>query len=130
VEPIGAVVLALGSLSWTIGRSFEIRQLAKPASLAISMQMLTGGTLLLALSIGSGELSHLAAAPSRWRRSTRCSTSSCSIADRLHHAHVAIVGGDANRCGTYAYVNPVVAVLLGVVFAGEHSHRKPCWRCW
>ena len=26
----------------------------------------------------------------------------------------------ATQVGTYAYVNPVIAVLLGVLFAGEH----------
>ena len=26
----------------------------------------------------------------------------------------------ATQVGTYAYVNPVIAVLLGVIFAGEH----------
>ena len=26
----------------------------------------------------------------------------------------------ATQVGTYAYINPVIAVLLGVIFAGEH----------
>ena len=60
VDPLGAVVLALGSLAWTIGSLYSrTAALARPASLAISMQMLTGGLLLLGLSLATGELSTL-----------------------------------------------------------------------
>lgn len=121
VEPVGAVVLALGSLSWTIGSLFSrSAKLAKPASLAISMQMLTGGTLLLALSIGSGELSHL----------DRSAITMASVYSLLYLiVFGSLIGfttymwllsvATPTAVGTYAYVNPVVAVLLGVVFAGE-----------
>ena len=121
VEPVGAIVLALGSLSWTIGSLFSrSAALARPASLAISMQMLTGGALLLVLSGVTGELSHL-------------NRDAISMASVLSLAYLIVFGSligfstymwllsvaSPTAVGTYAYVNPVVAVLLGVAFAGE-----------
>jgi drug/metabolite transporter (DMT)-like permease len=31
---------------------------------------------------------------------------------------------------SYAYVNPAVAVLLGIVFVGETIGIEEGWRCW
>jgi drug/metabolite transporter (DMT)-like permease len=121
VEPAGAVVLALGSLSWTVGSLYSrTAALAKPASLAISMQMLVGGTMLLVLSLVSGELSAL----------HREAISMASIYSLLYLiVFGSLIGfstymwlltvASPTAVGTYAYVNPVVAVLLGVLFAGE-----------
>lgn len=121
VDPIGALVLAAGSFSWTVGSLFSrTAKLAKPASLAISMQMLTGGALLLLLSLVSGELSH----------AHRDAVSMTSLYSLLYLiVFGSLVGfstymwllsvATPTAVGTYAYVNPVVAVLLGVVFAGE-----------
>jgi drug/metabolite transporter (DMT)-like permease len=121
VDPIGAMVLVMGSLSWTIGSLFSrTAVLAKPAALAISMQMLVGGALLLLLSLISGELSH-----TQWGL---VSTSSA-----LSVLYLIVFGSligfstymwllrvaSPTAVGTYAYVNPLVAVLLGVWLAGE-----------
>lgn len=121
IEPAGAIVLALGSLSWTIGSLYSrTATLAKPAALAISMQMLTGGVLLMLLSIASGELSHL-------------NREAITMASMYSLAYLIVFGSligfstymwllsvaSPTAVGTYAYVNPVVAVLLGVGLAGE-----------
>ena len=41
----------------------------------------------------------------------------------LEHASATVVG-------TYAYVNPVVAVLLGWLVLQRADHRRACWRRW
>lgn len=121
VEPAGAIVLALGSLSWTIGSLFSrTATLAKPAALAISMQMLVGGALLLALSVVSGELS-------RMNRDAVTMTSLYSLAYLIVFGSLIgfstymwlLTVASPTAVGTYAYVNPLVAVLLGVTLAGE-----------
>jgi drug/metabolite transporter (DMT)-like permease len=121
VEPAGAVVLALGSLSWTIGSLYSrTAALAKPASIAIAMQMLVGGTLLLVLSLVSGELSSL-------HREAISMTSLYSLLYLIVFGSLIgfstymwlLTVASPTAVGTYAYVNPVVAVLLGVLFAGE-----------
>lgn len=121
VEPIGAMVLAMGSLSWTIGSLYSrTAKLAKPAGLAIAMQMLTAGVLFTVLSAASGELSAI----------HRDAISTASVLALLYLiVFGSLVGfstymwllqvASPTAVGTYAYVNPVVAVLLGVAFAGE-----------
>jgi len=121
VEPVGAVVLALGSLSWTIGSLYSrTAAMAKPATMAISMQMLVGGAMLLVLSVVSGEL-------------TRLHPDAISMASVWSLLYLIVFGSligfstymwlltvaSPTAVGTYAYVNPVVAVLLGVALAGE-----------
>jgi drug/metabolite transporter (DMT)-like permease len=121
VKPIGALVLILGSLSWAIG-SFYSRDAELPASglLTTGMEMLGGGVLLLIVAALSGELSHFdihgvsrASATGLIYLVTFGSllgfTSYIWLLDKVSPA----------RLGTYAYVNPVVAVLLGWIIAGE-----------
>jgi drug/metabolite transporter (DMT)-like permease len=121
IRPLGALVLILGSLSWAIG-SFWSRDASLPSSglLTTGMEMLGGGALLLIVGAISGELSRFDI-----RDVSRVSTigllylitfgsligftSYIWLLDKVSPA----------RLGTYAYVNPVVAVLLGWAIAGE-----------
>jgi drug/metabolite transporter (DMT)-like permease len=126
IKPIGAVVLILGSLSWAIG-SFWSRDAALPASglLTTGMEMLGGGILLLAAGAVSGELS-------------RFDAQEVSRASAIGLAYLITFGSlvgftsyiwlldkvSPARLGTYAYVNPVVAVLLGWAVAGERLSMR------
>jgi drug/metabolite transporter (DMT)-like permease len=121
IRPLGALVLILGSLSWAIG-SFWSRDAKLPESglLTTGMEMLAGGSLLLIVGVLSGELSHF-----NINQVSRDSTlgllylitfgsligftSYIWLLDKVSPA----------RLGTYAYVNPLVAVLLGWAIAGE-----------
>ncbi|QJR36994.1 drug/metabolite exporter YedA [Gemmatimonas groenlandica] len=119
VDPVGAVVLALGSLSWTIGSLYSrtARQSESPA-LAIAMQMLVGGSLLLTLSLAVGE----------WTPDLHVTVRSAASLLYLI-VFGSLIGfstymwllkvASPTAVGTYAYVNPAVAVLLGVLLAGE-----------
>jgi drug/metabolite transporter (DMT)-like permease len=121
VSPLGALVLILGSLSWAIG-SFWSRDAQLPQSglLTTGMEMLGGGALLLIVGAMTGELSHF----DIYRISRESAvglvylvtfgsllgfTSYIWLLDKVSPA----------RLGTYAYVNPIVAVLLGWAIAGE-----------
>jgi drug/metabolite transporter (DMT)-like permease len=121
VRPIGALVLILGSLSWAIG-SFYSRDADLPGSglLTTGMEMLGGGVLLLLVGALTGEYSNLdvhrisgASAIGLIYLITFGSllgfTSYIWLLDKVSPA----------RLGTYAYVNPVVAVILGWAIAGE-----------
>ena len=118
---LGALVLILGSLSWAIG-SFWSRDAARPESglLTTGMEMLGGGVLLLLVGVLSGELGGFdvhnvskASAIGLLYLITFGSligfTSYIWLLDKVSPA----------RLGTYAYVNPIVAVLLGWAIAGE-----------
>jgi drug/metabolite transporter (DMT)-like permease len=121
IRPIGAVVLILGSLSWAIG-SFFSRDADLPQSglLTTGMEMLAGGALLAIVGVLTGELSHFdvhrVSGPSALGLvylvtfgSLLGFTSYIWLLDKVSPA----------RLGTYAYVNPVVAVILGWAIAGE-----------
>lgn len=121
VSPLGALVLILGSLSWAIG-SFWSRDAELPESglLTTGMEMLGGGVLLLIVGVATGELSQFdihrisnASAVGLVYLITFGSlvgfTSYIWLLDKVSPA----------RLGTYAYVNPIVAVLLGWAIAGE-----------
>ena len=121
VRPIGALVLILGSLSWAIG-SFFSRDADLPRSglLTTGMEMLGGGLLMIIAGALTGELSHFdirqisgASAVGLIYLITFGSllgfTSYIWLLDKVSPA----------RLGTYAYVNPVVAVILGWAIANE-----------
>ncbi len=121
VDLVGAGVLILGSLSWATGSIYS-RHAEVPARplLATGMQMLCGGTILLVAGQLTGEAARLDAG-------------AISAKSILAFAYLvvfgAIVGYSAYvwllrastpaRVSTYAYVNPVVAVLLGWALGGE-----------
>jgi drug/metabolite transporter (DMT)-like permease len=121
VSSLGALVLILGSLSWAIG-SFWSRDAQLPESglLTTGMEMLGGGALLLIVGALTGEISQFdvhrisgASAAGLIYLITFGSligfTSYIWLLDKVSPA----------RLGTYAYVNPIVAVLLGWAIAGE-----------
>jgi len=121
VSSLGALVLILGSLSWAIG-SFWSRDAQLPESglLTTGMEMLGGGVLLLIVGALTGEISQFdihrissASAAGLIYLITFGSligfTSYIWLLDKVSPA----------RLGTYAYVNPIVAVLLGWAIAGE-----------
>ena len=121
VDPVGAGVLVLASLSWAWG-SLASRRLPLPASpiLATGMEMLAGGGLLLAAGLVTGEAGRFDPAG--------VSTTSLAALGYLivfgsfvgFTAYVWLLRVVSPAIvGTYAYVNPVVAVLLGWAFAGE-----------
>ena len=126
IDPIGAAVLTLSSLSWTIGSLYaRTARLAKPPTLAIGMQMLVGGAMLMVLAAFTGEVTEVAG-------------TGISLRSGLALLYLIVFGSligfstymwllrvaSPTAVGTYAYVNPVVAVLLGVLFAGERLHAQ------
>jgi drug/metabolite transporter (DMT)-like permease len=119
IDPVGAVVLALGSLSWTIGSLYSrtARQADSPA-LAISMQMLVGGSLFLLLSLALGEWTQPLHVSARSAASLLYLIVFGSLIGFSTYMWLLKVASPT-AVGTYAYVNPAVAVLLGVLFAGE-----------
>jgi drug/metabolite transporter (DMT)-like permease len=114
-------ILLCSSLIWSAGSLYSrtAKHSAAPI-LAASQQMLCGGTLLIIAGIARGELRHFDP-----RQITTQSVGAfvylvliggiigyASYAWLLRHCEPA-------KVATYAYVNPIVAVLLGALFAHE-----------
>ena len=122
VDPLGATVVILASVSWAVGSLWTARGARFPSSptLATGMQMLIGGGLFLVIGTTVGE----------WSRVSLASMSLKSVLALLYLVFFgAIVAYTAyvyllqhttpSKASTYAYVNPVIAVLLGWALAGE-----------
>jgi drug/metabolite transporter (DMT)-like permease len=119
---MSGVFIVLGaSAAWGFGSVLSHR-LPVPgnAMLAAAIEMLAGGVVLLAVAAGTGEFSrvHWSAVPATsWIALAYLIGPGSILAFTaygyaLSHLPVATVS-------TYAYVNPVVAVLAGIVFLGE-----------
>jgi drug/metabolite transporter (DMT)-like permease len=119
---LGGIVLILGSASiWATG-SFLSSRLPMPpdAFVATAIEMLAGGAMLLPLGIllaGDESLS-----PAAWSGRSLAGLVYLILIGSLvgYTAYVWLLGHvPIGTVATYAYVNPVVAILLGVVFLGE-----------
>jgi drug/metabolite transporter (DMT)-like permease len=121
IDSAGAAALIFASMSWSVASALT-RKLPLPSSEAMSSgaQMLAGGILLALTAAALGEF-----------RNFRPSSVSAGAWLALVYLIVpgSIIGFTAytwliqhespTRVGTYAYVNPVVAVLVGYFFGGE-----------
>lgn len=121
IDKLGALALIVAAMSWSAG-SVLSRKVSLPPSKAMSSgaQMLTGGIFLALLAGASGEFHnfHPAAVSLRvWGALLYLIVFGSIIA---FTAYVWLIHHESpTKVGTYAYVNPVVAVLLGYFFAGE-----------
>lgn len=121
VDGVGAAVLAFGSFAWA-GGSIYSRGARLPASplLATAMEMLAGGVLLTLASLFAGEGSRVAleAISLRSVGAVLYLIAFGSLVGYTAYVWLLKVSTPA-RVSTYAYVNPVVAVLLGWAIADE-----------
>ena len=121
ISVVGVVIILAAAAAWALG-TIMARRVTLPSSpaLASGMQLLCGGAVLLVLGAASGEFSSLRLAE-------------VSARSWLALAYLIVVGsivafsayGIAVRSlptatvATYAYVNPVIAVLLGTLILNE-----------
>jgi drug/metabolite transporter (DMT)-like permease len=118
---VGYAALVAASLSWAIGSIYSrIAKLPEAPLLAIAMQMLTGGFFCLVFGIITGE-------------GARFDVTAISLQSALALGYLIFFGSivgfsafiwllkaaDPTIASTYAYVNPIVAVILGWALAGE-----------
>jgi drug/metabolite transporter (DMT)-like permease len=121
IDLIGAIVIILAALFWAIGSLYS-RQAKLPSSplLGTAMEMLAGGAGLLLLGFFTGEFS-------------RFNLDTVSVRSISGMAYLIVFGSWIGLSSytwllrvaptplvfTYAYINPVVAVLLGHLIASE-----------
>jgi drug/metabolite transporter (DMT)-like permease len=123
-EPIdraGAVALIIASMSWSAASALT-RKLQLPSSKVMSSgaQMLAGGVLLALVAAVLGEFRIFR--PSTVSRGAWLSLLYLIVAGSIvaFTSYVWLIHHESpTKVGTYAYVNPVVAVLLGYFVGGE-----------
>ncbi|HEX9435650.1 MAG TPA: EamA family transporter, partial [Candidatus Limnocylindria bacterium] len=119
IAPIGLLFMLLAPASWGWG-TFMSKRLAVPrdALASTTLQQVLGGLGLLAAALATGER----AEPSTWSDRSLIALAYLVVFGSLVAfsaytwllAHV-----NVSKVSTYAYVNPVVAVLLGALILGE-----------
>ncbi|MBS0583837.1 MAG: drug/metabolite exporter YedA [Proteobacteria bacterium] len=120
-SPAGAIALVISPIAWAFGSVWSKHQDMPEPMMSAAAQMLAGSVPLAIVSLASGE--HFSAVPD--------ATSLAAMAYLivfgsllgfsayiylLHHTRPALAS-------SYAYVNPPVAVLVGVLLGGEAVSR-------
>jgi drug/metabolite transporter (DMT)-like permease len=118
---IGMIILLFSSFIWSAGSIYSRKaKSASPPLLLAGQQMICGGALLTLVGLLMGE-------------HHRFDAGRISLLSIGAFAYLVIIGAlvgytayifllrncDPAKVATYAYVNPIVAVLLGALFAGE-----------
>jgi drug/metabolite transporter (DMT)-like permease len=121
IDRKGAMALLFASISWSAA-SVIARKLPLPASKAMSSgaQMLAGGVFLALTAAALGEFRDfhpLAISIRAWLSLVYLIIAGSIIG---FTAYVWLIHHESpTKVGTYAYVNPVVAVLVGYLLGGE-----------
>jgi drug/metabolite transporter (DMT)-like permease len=121
IDTKGAAALIIASMSWSIASALT-RKLPLPTSKVMSSgaQMLAGGVLLGLTSAALGEFRNFH--PSTVSQGAWLSLLYLIVAGSIigFTAYVWLLHHESpTKVGTYAYVNPVVAVLVGYFLGGE-----------
>jgi drug/metabolite transporter (DMT)-like permease len=117
-EPIGALVIAFGAFAWAAGSLWSRRlPLPRDTLLSAAMGMLAGGVLLTVVSAFGGEFDDIRFTPEALGAIAYMVVVGSLIG---FSAYVWLLKvAPASTVSTYAYVNPVIAVLLGWAFNDE-----------
>jgi drug/metabolite transporter (DMT)-like permease len=118
---IGISILLVTTFIWSAGSLYSrVAKHAPSPFLTAAQQMICGGILLLVAGVATGELPQF-------------HPSSISMLSLFSFIYLVLIGAvvgytayiwllrhcEPAKVATYAYVNPIVAVLLGTLFAGE-----------
>jgi drug/metabolite transporter (DMT)-like permease len=119
IDLFGAFICLLAPLSWAVG-SLYARNAKLPSNLLLGsgMEMLAGGALLAAVGYASGERLHVSEVSARSWVALAFLVVFGSIVAYSSYVWLLKVA-PTELVGTYAYVNPVIAVLLGALFLNE-----------
>lgn len=116
-SPVGAAVLLMAAMGWAFGSVWSKRLSLPEGLMSSAAQMLTAGLILLGISVVSGE--HLAAPPSAkslWAMAYLVVFGSFIA----FSAYLYLLKTVRPMVATsYAFVNPLVAMLLGNWLVGE-----------
>jgi drug/metabolite transporter (DMT)-like permease len=121
IERSGAIALVVGAISWSLA-SVLTRKLSLPQSKIMSsgVQMLVGGILLIVAAAMFGEFQGFRpreVSAGAWLALAYLIVAGSIIA---FTAYVWLIHHESpTKVGTYAYVNPVIAVVIGYFLGGE-----------
>ncbi len=116
---VAALALVGSAFAWAAGTVYATRA-ARPADslLGVAMQMLVGGVVLCAAGVGQWKDVDLGAVSAKSAGGLAYLIVIGSLVGYSAYSYL-IQSAPSSLAATYAYVNPVVAVVLGALLAGE-----------
>ncbi|MGA3125507.1 MAG: EamA family transporter [Candidatus Korobacteraceae bacterium] len=126
IDRAGALALIVASMGMAIATALMPKlPLPKSGIMSSGVQMLAGGVLLSLISVSLGEYRNfhpLVVSLKAWFALLYMIVAASIIA---FTAYVWLIRNESpTKAGTYAYVNPVVAVLIGYFLGGEALGRR------
>lgn len=118
-SPAGLTAIALACVTWSIGSVLSQRTLPlAPGAMGFASEMVCGGLVLLAMALVSGE------APPQWPPQPAAVSAWAYLVVFgslvAFNAYMYLLShASAGLASSYTFVNPVIAMLLGVAVLGE-----------
>ncbi|KQV49538.1 permease [Pelomonas sp. Root1217] len=117
-SPAGLVAISVACASWAVGSVLSQRSLPlAPGPMGFASEMLAGGLLLMGLSLVSGETLPGHIEPQALWAWAYLVVFGSLVAFNAYM--VLLAQASAGLASSYSFVNPVIAMLLGVTLAGE-----------
>ncbi len=123
-SPMGAALILFAAASWAFGSVWSKSLPLPQGPMASAAEMLVGGLVLLAGSFFSGERLTQMPTAAGWGALAYLVVFGSIIAFSAYMYLLKHVRPAAAT--SYAYVNPAVAVMLGILFAGEEIGAEEC----
>lgn len=118
-SPAGLTAIAVACVTWSLGSVLSQRSLPlAPGAMGFASEMICGGLVLMVLAAATGE-----SLPPRVEPQAAAAWLYLVVAGSLiaFNAYmVLLANASAGLASSYTFVNPVIAMFLGVVVAGEH----------
>lgn len=123
-SPMGAAIILFAAAAWAFGSVWSKSLPLPQGAMASAAQMLVGGAALLLGSALSGERLTQMPTAAGWGALAYLVLFGSIVA---FSSYLYLLKNVRPAAATsYAYVNPVVAVLLGIAFADEHIGAEEC----
>jgi len=117
-SPAGLAAIAIACLTWSVGSVLSQRSLPlAPGATGFASEMLSGGAVLMALSWFAGEAPQWPPQPAAVAAWFYLVVAGSLLAFNAYM--VLLAHASAGLASSYTFVNPVIAMLLGVAVLGE-----------
>lgn len=118
--PLGLVALLVASVAWSFGSIWSRGRDLAPPFMHAAAQMLCGGVAMLVVGLLAGERMHALPSPTALAAFAYLVVFGSWVG---FSAYVWLLGNVRPAlAGSYAYVNPAIAVVLGAALANERFH--------
>jgi drug/metabolite transporter (DMT)-like permease len=117
-NPVGVIAMQIAVVLWSFGSVWSRRLKLPQGTMGFATEMLTGGVLLLLIGLVAGERFTEFPQPSAIAAWVYLTIVGSLVAFSAYMYLLKTV--QSALATSYAYVNPVIAVLLGTIIAGEH----------